>query len=54
MIKDLSERGITGGSIYDALIAKVARKSAADRLLTLNPEDFERVWPEGKEVIHVP
>ena len=54
VIKDLSERGMTGGSIYDALIAKVAQKSAADRLLTLNPEDFERVWPEGKEVIHVP
>jgi predicted nucleic acid-binding protein len=54
VIRDLSERGIAGGSIYDALIAKAARKSSADRLLTLNPEDFERVWPEGVKVIHVP
>ena len=54
VIRDLSERGIAGGSIYDALIAKAARKSSADRLLTFNPEDFERVWPEGAELIHVP
>ena len=54
VIKDLSERGIAGGSVYDALIAKAARKSKADRLLTLNPDDFERVWPNGTEIIHVP
>jgi predicted nucleic acid-binding protein len=54
VIKDLSERGIAGGSIYDALIARAAQKSGADRLLTFNPEDFERVWLEGAERIHVP
>ncbi len=54
VIKDLSERGIAGGTVYDALIAKAARRSSADRLLTFNPDDFERVWPNGTEIIHVP
>jgi predicted nucleic acid-binding protein len=54
VIKDLSERGLPGGTVYDALIARAARKSGADRLLTFNPDEFERVWPNGTEMIHVP
>ncbi len=53
-IKDLSDRGLSGDVIYDALISRAAQKSKADRLLTFNPEDFKRVWPEGIDRLHVP
>ncbi|MGH9367498.1 MAG: VapC toxin family PIN domain ribonuclease [Thermoanaerobaculia bacterium] len=46
--------GVSGGAVYDALIGRAAEKSGADRLLTLNPSDFERVWPEGKMALTVP
>ncbi|MBI4370119.1 MAG: hypothetical protein HY547_07815 [Elusimicrobia bacterium] len=50
----MAELDIMGGSIYDALIAGVAQKAKADRILTLNPEDFKRVWPEGASIINTP
>ena len=53
-IKRLSELGLVGGIVYDALIAKVAEKSKAERLLTLNIKHFKRVWPEGDSIIAVP
>jgi len=53
-VKRMSELGISGGAVYEALIAKAAHKSGADRLLTLNGNDFKRVWPEGKEHIAAP
>lgn len=40
----LAERSLPGGVVYDALIAQAAVKAGADRLVTLNPRDFERVW----------
>lgn len=43
LLSDLAERGIAGGAVYDALIARVAEKAHADLLLTLNQRDFERV-----------
>ena len=46
--------GLSGGTVYDALIATVARRLSVDKLLTLNPDDFRRVWPEGKHVICIP
>ena len=53
-IKRLSELGLVGGIVYDALIAKVAEKSKVERLLTLNIKHFKRVWPEGDSIIAVP
>ena len=53
-VKQISELGLTGGIIYDALIAKAAQKSKVDRLLTFNLDDFKRVWPDGESFIHVP
>jgi predicted nucleic acid-binding protein len=47
-VKHLSELRLSGGAIYDALIAKAAQKSGADRLVTFNTKDFMRVWPEGQ------
>lgn len=54
VIKKISEMGLAGGIIYDALIAKVAEKSKVERLLTLNPDHFKRVWPEGEKIIVSP
>ena len=53
-IDRLAELGISGGAVYDALIARAAEKSGAERLLTLNASDFEHVWPEGKSLHSLP
>ena len=53
-LKEMSELGLTGGTVYDALIAKAAKKSKVERLLTFNFNDFTAVWPDGESVIHVP
>ena len=54
VIKQLSRLGMAGGITYDALIAKVAKKTKVERLLTLNTNHFKRVWPEGEKVIIAP
>ncbi len=46
-VKHLSDLGLSGGAVYDALIVKAAQKSGADRIVTFNMNDFKRVWPEG-------
>ena len=53
-IRRLAELGLPGGVVYDALIAQAAQKARVGRLLTLNPEDFKRVWPEGEAILTVP
>ena len=53
-IQRMAEMGLSGGTVYDALIATVARRLSVDKLLTLNADDFRRVWPEGKLVITAP
>jgi predicted nucleic acid-binding protein len=53
-IQRMTEMGLSGGTVYDALIAAVARRLSVDKLLTLNADDFRRVWPEGKQVITTP
>ena len=50
----LAESGLVGGITYDALIAKVAQKSRVEKLVTMNFDDFMRVWPEGEDVIVAP
>ena len=54
VIRRMAELGVAGGAIYDALIARAAYKIKAERLLTLNPDDFKRVWPEGADRLSVP
>ena len=54
VVRQLSELGLSGGVVYDALIARAAQKSRVDRLLTFNARDFLRVWPEGAEFLTVP
>jgi predicted nucleic acid-binding protein len=53
-LEKLSRRGLSGGVIYDALIARAAEKAEAERLLTWNEADFRRAWPEGESVIGSP
>ena len=53
-IKRLSESGLIGGIVYDALIVKVAQKAGVKRLLTFNSDHFKRVWPAGENVIVTP
>jgi len=53
-IKDLSEKGLSGGIIYDALIAKTALKAKVDRLVTFNKKDFEKIWTGDKNILYVP
>jgi len=53
-IRRMTAMGLSGGTIYDALIATVARRLSVDKLLTLNTDDFRRVWPEGDQVISAP
>lgn len=54
VLQELADLGLSGGIVYDALIARAARKAHVDRLLTLNPDDFRRVWPTGQSVIASP
>jgi predicted nucleic acid-binding protein len=53
-VKRMSELGIFGGAIYDALIVKAAQKSGADSVLTFNASDFKRIWPEEAARIITP
>ena len=54
LIDDLSHRGIKGGMIYDAIIAKAAELAQIDQLVTLNEAHFHRVWPAGSGKIVSP
>jgi predicted nucleic acid-binding protein len=54
LLKDLSQRGISGGAVYDAIIAKAAELAAVDHLLTINESRFHRVWPVGSSKIVSP
>jgi len=47
LISGLSQRDITGGIVYDAVIAKAAELAQVDHLVTLNDARFRRVWPAG-------
>lgn len=48
VIDHLSETGIAGGATYDAL------RADADRVLTLNPRDFQRIRPDLADRIQTP
>jgi predicted nucleic acid-binding protein len=54
VVNELSERGLSGGVVYDALIARAAEKARAEQLVTLDPDDFRRAWPSVKEIVVLP
>ncbi len=41
-IKRLSENGLIGGIVYDAIVTKVAQKAKVDQILTFNVEHFKK------------
>jgi predicted nucleic acid-binding protein len=45
---------LTGGGIFDALIAQAALKAKVDCLITLNPKDFTRLGEEIAPIVQVP
>ena len=49
-----ADLGLSGGVVYDGLIAQATLQSEADRLLTLDVDDFRRVWPEGEGKVIAP
>ena len=49
-----SARGIAGGAIYDALLARCAVKINAKTLYTWNLRDFQRLGPEIAERVRTP
>jgi len=51
LLRGFRNRAITGGAVYDALIAEVVFQAGARSLLTLNRQHFERVAPEGLEIV---
>jgi predicted nucleic acid-binding protein len=48
LLKTFVDRGISGGRIYDAAIAHVAREAGAEAILTFNARHF---WGEGLQVL---
>ena len=54
VINHLSESGIIGGVIYDALILKAAIKANVDYVITLNEKDFKRVYPDFADKVISP
>lgn len=46
-LADLQERELTGGAVYDALIATSASEAGASTILTLDRQHFERLAPPG-------
>lgn len=51
LVASLSERGLMGGSVYDALIFECARLAGVDTLLTFNQRDFGRFGAGVRVVI---
>jgi len=47
LLELLVQNRITGGAVYDAIIARVGELISVDYLVTLNVADFQRVWPAG-------
>ena len=54
LIESLARNNITGGAVYDAIIACVAQQANVDLLVTLNVAHFQQVWPAGSARIVSP
>lgn len=46
ILKKLVSRNLSGGIVYDAIIAECAIKAKADQVITSNSKDFVRLFPE--------
>ncbi len=54
VIENISQLQITGGVIFDAIIAQAALKANVDILLTLNPKHFRRLGESIASLVQDP
>ncbi len=54
LIEQLAQLNVSGGAVYDGVIAKAAETAGVDRLLTLNRPHFQQVWPTGASKVISP
>lgn len=54
VIQKLVQLNISGGAIYDALIAQAALKANVDSLLTFNVKHFVRLGTEIAQLVRIP
>lgn len=54
VIKQMSELGLAGGIIYDAITVKAAKKAKVDKILTFNTKDFIRLSADDPSYILSP
>ena len=54
LLDELSHGNIADGASYDGLILNAAKKVTADKILTLNVNDFIRVCPQLVRIISEP
>lgn len=52
--KDIANIGLSGGIIYDAITVKAAKKANAEKILTFNLRDFQRLVPDQPGFIVTP
>jgi predicted nucleic acid-binding protein len=53
-ISEYSARGVVGGAIYDALIARCALKARAEKIFTWNIRHFRQFGPEVEKKLRTP
>ncbi|MBE9145364.1 hypothetical protein [Planktothrix mougeotii] len=53
IIENMRNLGLTGGVIYDNLIAHAALKGEIDKILTLNPKHFIRLGDRIAELVEI-
>jgi len=53
-IRQAAAAGVVGGMLYDALLARCARKAAADVIYTWNVQHFRRLGPEVASRVKTP
>lgn len=53
-IRESAAAGIVGGMLYDALLARCARKAGAEVIYTWNVQHFRRLGPEVASRIKTP
>jgi predicted nucleic acid-binding protein len=54
VVAQMVNLNLTGGGIYDALIAQAAVKAEVNTLLTLNPNHFNRLGEDIARLVQVP
>ena len=50
-LESLAAMNVSGGTVYDARIVAAARQAGANRILTMNVRHFERLVPDGFEIL---